>query len=81
MTFGELFSEISYAYEVKYPPELWEQDGIRYANFYKGTATSDGKYEYKGNYSTFDPKLFWKVEMMAKLLLDDPTLTVLYGQK
>lgn len=84
MTFGELFQEISFDYESKYEPQIYieaatTEEDRRVVTFYKTTITSDGIVARKGNQYTYDPSLFWKVELMAKLLLDDPTVKVLYG--
>ena len=69
-------------YESKYEPEIFDRGEIRYATFYKTTISSDGWIERKGNRSgPFDPKLFWKVEFLVKLLQNDSTLEVLYGSK
>jgi hypothetical protein len=79
-TFGELFNVISFDYEPQYEPTIHTDDkGITYVTFYKTTITSIGQIERKSSVSTFDPKLFWKVLLMAKLLMDDPTVKVLYG--
>lgn len=80
--FGEIFQEIVYDFESKYEPDIWDRGEVRYISIYKTTISSDGQIERKGNrLGTFDPRLFWKVEIMVKLLQDDSTLEVLYGQK
>ena len=75
----DIFSEISYAYERQYPPTYEEAKGIKYICFYKLTLDSLGRYSYKSTYGTFDPKLWYKIELLYKLFTEDKTLEVLYG--
>jgi len=80
MTFGELFSEISFDYEPQYEPDIHlDTDGTEWVTFYKSSMSNKGELNRKGNTSTFDPQLYWKIKLMAKLLMDDPTVKVLYG--
>jgi len=80
-TWKEVFAEISYAYESQYEVEYWERNGVEYVTVYKGTFNSDGEYEYKGNTSTFDPALWPRVKLFAKLFEEGGTVDLLYGDK
>lgn len=76
-TFAELFEEISYAHESKYPPHI-EKD---YVSFYKLGLTRDGQGSYKTSNFTFEPHLWPKVVALAKMLQPDPVEEVLYGKE
>lgn len=78
-TFGELFEELAFDYESKYEPTIHTEGDITYVTFYKTTFSSDGMISRKGNDWEYDPKHFWKIVMMAKLLMNDSTLETLYG--
>ena len=77
-TFGPLFEEIIWDYESKSPPYR-EVNGTSIAiTFYKTTFFNDGTINRKGNTYKFDKALWFKIELMYKLLSDDPVLEVLY---
>lgn len=80
-TWGELFEQIGYAYESRYGVKLWEQNGVRHCTFYKLTLSADGWAEYKGQRTSFDPKLWGRVELLATLFdNENTTIDVLYGR-
>jgi hypothetical protein len=74
-TFKELFDqEIHYAYESQYGVRI-EKDCII---FHKLTLYKDGTLEYKGQYSTFDSRLWSKVKILAELLIETPAEKILF---
>lgn len=80
LDWADIVSQISYAHENQYPPELYiDEDGVRHATFYKLTFLSTGEAAYKVSRYRFDPKIFWKIEMMVNLYNDDSKLKILYG--
>lgn len=86
-TWNALFSEISYAHESQYSPHFGVGartiEGIvtneEYITFHKLTLYSSGELEYKGQWSTFNPKLWPRVKLLYKLFEKDKTIDVLYG--
>lgn len=76
--FGVLMQELGYAYERQYPPYFHISNGITYFTVYKLTFCSEGWYEYKGHYTKFDTKLWPKLELLGKVLTDDPTIKLFY---
>lgn len=78
-TFSEVFDQIGYAHESQYPCYLdYEKDGSASFNVYKLTISSKGYMEYKGQYTKYDPKLWPRIELLAKVMVDDPTIRLLY---
>lgn len=77
-TFGEVFDQIGYAHEAQYPCYLDYRDGVGYFNVYKLTITSEGEMEYKGNITKYDVKLWPRIELLAKVMTNDPTINLLY---
>lgn len=76
----QLFSEICYAYERQYPPEIYkEEDGTTRAVFHKLSICDDGTAAYKCSYWTYDKELFWKVRLLVDLF-NEPKLKILYGK-
>lgn len=81
----QLFSEICYSYSSTHKPKIirydrsFYKDTIYGAKFNKLTIYSDGQYEYKGVWEHYDPKLWWKVEMLVKLFEKNTTMDILYG--
>lgn len=80
-TWKDIFDEISYAYESQYEVDYHERDGVEYVTVYKGTFNSNGEYHYKTSYQTFDPALWPKIKLFAKLFEENGTLDILYGAK
>lgn len=77
-TFAEVFDQIGYAHESQYPCYLDYRDGKGYFNVYKLTICSDGEMEYKGQITKYDPKLWPRIELLAKVMIDDPTIRLFY---
>jgi len=84
-TFKELFdAHIQYSYEGQYGCALgkghWKSGiaGVEYATFYKLTIYSNGDLEYKGDHSTYDPRLWSKVKLLAELLIETPAEKILF---
>lgn len=79
-TFEEVFSQIGYAFEYQYPCylEYDSERGVSLFSIYKLTIISDGRMEYKGNYETYDPKLWPRIELLAKVMTNDPMINLLY---
>lgn len=80
-TWEAVFSQIAYCYEDRYGVEWWERDGIEYFTVYKGTFSSDGRFEYKGQYTDFDTKLWPKIKLFAKLFEKDGIVDLLYVEQ
>lgn len=80
---GQLFSEISYAFELDYPPtyEVDPDDGVEYICFHKLTLDSLGRGSYKMSHWTFDTALWPRVKLLYKLFEKDNAIDVLYGKK
>lgn len=92
-TWNDLFGEITYAHEAQYPPHFgigskpssggnYKDNNIvdvEYITFYKLTLYSNGELEYKGQWSTFNPKLWPRVKLLYKLFEKDSTIDILYG--
>lgn len=77
-TFEEVFDQIGYAHEANYPSELWYENGIGYFNVYKLTITSEGEMEYKGQVTYYDKKLWPRIELLAKVMTNDPSINLFY---
>lgn len=77
-TFEEVFDQIGYAHEARYPSELWYENGKGFFNVYKLTITSDGEMEYKGQVTRYNPKLWPRIELLAKVMTNDSTINLLY---
>jgi hypothetical protein len=90
-TFKELFDiEIHYAYEPNYPPVFGVGCSPYYDNtivddlyvtFHKLTIYSSGYLEYKGNYQTYDPRLWPKVKAFAEMLIETKAEKILLKKK
>lgn len=84
-TFKELFDHhISYAYESQYGAyirQISSLSDVAYVSFHKLNIFANGKLEYKGNWETYDPRLWKKVLTLAKLLIETKAEKVLYGRK
>ena len=83
-TWEELFSEITYDYELQYADSLkrgiiTDYSGVRYWTIYKTTIYENGIIQRKGNRHTFDPKLWYKVELLAQLFMENSTVRTLFG--
>lgn len=85
VTFKELYdAEISYAYEPQYGVikntttygNLATE--IEYYTFHKLSLFPIGKGEYKGNWFTFDPRLWSKIQNLAESLIETDAEKVLY---
>lgn len=70
--FNDLFSEIGYAFESKYPPRRYKEAQFEAISFYKLMLRQDGIASYKDDYYTFDPKLWRKVVALYELLVEEP---------
>lgn len=80
LTWPQLFSEIVWGYDKDYIPYLRTySNGITAATFHKLTIYSDGRLEYKGDWSFFEPTDFWKVKLIVQLF-EKGALDVLYGK-
>ena len=80
LTWEDIVREVCYAHEPQYPPTIYvNEDGTREANFHKLTFVSTGEGSYKTSNYKFDPKIFWKIEMLVNLYNDNPKLKILYG--
>lgn len=78
-TFEDLFSEVCWAFDHNYPCELYvDTNGMKRFNVYKLTICEEGWYEYKGHTTKFNPKLWPKLELLAKVITDDPTISLFY---
>lgn len=85
-TWKSLFSEIQYAHEAQYPPSHGNTpyetgSSEEYVSFYKLTIWQRGELEYKGQWSTYDPRLWPKVKLLYKLFEEDGIVDILYGSK
>lgn len=69
--FSELFSEIGYAFEAKYPPRRDNYNGVDSINFYKLYLNEKGEAQYKADCYTFDPQLWGKVVKLYELLKEN----------
>lgn len=78
-TWADVFGMIQYCYETQYGVEYWETAGVEFVQVYKGTFSSDGYFEYKGTAETFNPALWPKIKLFAKLFEEGGTVDVLYG--
>lgn len=77
-TFEEVFDQIGYAHEARYPSRLIYNNGLGYFNVYKLTICSNGELEYKGQVTYYDVKLWPRIELLAKVMTNDPTINLLY---
>lgn len=87
-TFKELFdSEIHYAYEGKYGVYIGTVDSVQmdvdveFVTFYKLTVFANGNIEYKGQWNTYDPRLWPKVKALGEMLNETKAEKVLYAKK
>lgn len=78
-TWEDVFEQISYCYERQYPVRTGTFNKVEYVTIYKGTFTSNGEFEYKGNVATFDPALWPKIKLFGKLFETNGTVDILYG--
>lgn len=83
-TFKELFDgEIHYAYEAQYGVHIHyihKSDGskAKAVTFHKLTVFDSGNIEYKGQYTTYDPRLWPQVLALAEMLIETKAEKVLY---
>lgn len=77
-SFEEMFDQIGYAHEARYPSTLHHSDGKTYFTVYKLTICSEGWMEYKGQYTDFDVKLWPRIELLAKVMTNDPSINLFY---
>ncbi len=78
-TFEEVFAEIGYAFEAQYGCSLHNSlNGVWTFEVYKLTIHSDGTMQYKSNINTYDPVLWPRIELLAKVMTKDPTLELIY---
>lgn len=84
-TFKELFDHhIQYAYEPQYGVRKNTTTygnlavEIEYYSFYKLSLFPNGRLEYKGNWETFDPRLWPKIEAFAESLIETKAEKILY---
>lgn len=87
-TFKELFdSEIHYAYEGAYGVYIGTADfvqmdvDVEFVTFYKLTVFANGTLEYKGQWNTYDPKLWPQVLALGQALHETKAEKVLYAKK
>ena len=75
-----LFNEIAYGYNVTSHPYSFTDKDIEYITFDKLTLSSNGQIEYKGNITTFNPKLWYRVKMIFRTFDNSITMDILYGE-
>lgn len=87
-TFKQLFdSQIHYAYEgpygvhIGYVGSVGMDMTVHYVSFYKLTVFANGTLEYKGQWNTYDPKLWPKVLALGEMLEETKAEKVLYARK
>ena len=87
-TFKELFDgQIHYAYEGPYGVDFGAVDfvqddlNVQYVSFHKLTVFASGLLEYKGQWSTYDPRLWPKVLAFGEMLHETKAEKVLYAKK
>ena len=86
-TFKELFdSEIHYAYESDYGVHIGIVDSVQtdfdveFVTFYKLTVFANGTLEYKGQWNTYDPRLWPLVLALGQSLHETKAEKVLYAK-
>lgn len=80
-SFSDLFDEINYDYDGNHHvPHIFTNSGNTYITFNKLTFSSEGHFEYKGQYTDFDvalwPRLLAFVDLFRPLTTSEK---VLYG--
>ena len=88
-TFKDLFDgHIHYAYEGQYGAYLDKIEDtvqgevcVEAATFHKLTIFDIGWLEYKGQYQTYDPRLWPKVKLLAEMLQETPAEKILFKAK
>lgn len=77
-TFEDVFYELCNNYETQYGIDEWSRDGISYLTINKLTISNTGTIEYKGGYSTFDPTIWPRISLIAKIINKSPTVDLFY---